>query len=56
MGKRRESKGGDPYTEEYDMLVAEVDELHKVGWCCSSLHIAIMDTLTHSFEFLCAAS
>lgn len=31
MGKRRESRGGDPYSEEYDNLQAEIDDLHKVG-------------------------
>lgn len=42
MGKRRESKGGDPYCEEYDILSAEVDDLYKVGsisthtGCCVS--------------------
>jgi hypothetical protein len=31
MGKRRETKGDDPYQEEYDLIMSQVDDLNKVG-------------------------
>ncbi|WIA07935.1 hypothetical protein OEZ85_007413 [Tetradesmus obliquus] len=29
MGKRRETKGDDPYQEEYDLIMSQVDDLNK---------------------------
>lgn len=30
MGKRRDTKGDDPYSEEHDMIMAQIDDLNKV--------------------------
>jgi hypothetical protein len=31
MGKRRETKGDDPYQEEYDLIMSQVEDLNRVS-------------------------
>jgi hypothetical protein len=33
MGKRRETKGDDPYQEEYDLIMSQVEDLNRVSRC-----------------------
>jgi hypothetical protein len=33
MGKRRETKGDDPYQEEYDLILSQVEDLNRVSCC-----------------------
>lgn len=41
MGKRRETKGDDPYQEEYDLIMSQVDDLNKVGWQLPTIAAAV---------------
>lgn len=38
MDKRRETKGDDPFTEEYEVMDAQIADLNKVN-CIKLLHV-----------------